>query len=169
MGFNIEQYEMYDNDSYSNGSGKWKAKFGIGDGKVFGKVVNKSKNAQFEAKKVGNASTTNADTALSKGAVCVKGVPIYTPALYLLTSKDKRTQNRTICRMRKDAKMKDDVAPAGAVNDNPATDAQAPANTNVAMSSGVPDATKSKTGMYVGIGIGVLAIAIVTIVLIKRK
>lgn len=62
MGFNIEQYEVYDNDSYSNGSGKFKAKLGIGsgkvkkalgigDGKVFGKVVNKSKNAQFEANK----------------------------------------------------------------------------------------------------------------------
>lgn len=62
MGFNIEQYEMYDNDSYSNGSGKLKAKLGIGsgklksklgigDGKIFGKVVSKNKNTQFEANK----------------------------------------------------------------------------------------------------------------------
>jgi hypothetical protein len=169
MGFNIEQYEMYDNDSYSNAGG-------CGVLHPFNK---KKREACEQAKKVSNLAT-NADTALSKGAVCVKGVPVYVPHLYLLTSKAKRTQNRTICRMRKEDKMKDDVAPAGAVNDNPATDAQAPAtdaqapstdttNRNAALSSGVTTPEKSNTGMYIGIGAGVLAIAIVSIILIKRK
>ena len=66
MGFNVEQYELYDNDNYSNGSGKLKKflgigdgkvlgigqgnvkkSLGIGDGKVLGIVINKDKNTQL--------------------------------------------------------------------------------------------------------------------------
>jgi hypothetical protein len=43
MGFNIQQYELNNNEEFSNGSGKWKEKLqnfgeklGIGDGKVLG-------------------------------------------------------------------------------------------------------------------------------------
>lgn len=148
MGFNIQQYKMYDNDSYSNASG-----CGILH------PFNKGKREACElAKKGGGVASTTADTALSKGAVCVKGLPVYNPTFYLLTSRNQRTQNRMICKARKEAKIKDDVPPIDAVRDNPASDAQAPT-----------DATKSNTAMYIGIGIGVLAIGIVTIILIKKN
>ena len=79
MGFNYEQYEIAmanNDDSYSNaggcnilhpfsksrrqacekatstlklGSGKLKAALGIGSGKIFGKVINPTKNAKWEA------------------------------------------------------------------------------------------------------------------------
>jgi LPXTG-motif cell wall-anchored protein len=152
MGFNIQQYDMYDNDSYSNAGG-------CGILHPFNKGKREAcEQARNEKKGSGN---TSADTALSKGAVCVKGLPIYTPALYLVTSKDKRTQNRMICKARKEAKVKDDVVPADAVKDNPLTDAQAPTGTDTG--------SASSTGMYVGIGVGILAIGIVAIVLIKRR
>jgi hypothetical protein len=151
MGFNIEQYEM-GGENYSNASG-------CGVLHPFNKG---KREACEQAKKGGDSANTSADSALSKGAACIKGVPVYTPAFYLLTSRNQRTQNRTICKARKEAKMKDDVPPADAVKDNPATDVQAPA-------SGTPDATSSNTGMYVGIGVGILAIGIVAIVLIKRR
>lgn len=153
MGFNIQQYKMYDNDSYSNAGG-----CGILH------PFNKTKRAECEqAKKGGSAASTTADTALSKGAVCVKGVPIYTPAFYLLTSRNQRTQNRTICKARKEAKIKDDVVPSDAVQDNPSTDYKAPL-----LESPLTDSS-SNTGMYIGIGVGILAIGIVAIVLIKRR
>jgi hypothetical protein len=157
MGYNIEQYEM--GDSYSN---DYSNAGGCGILHPFNKG---KREACEQAKKGGDSANTSADTALSKGAVCVKGVPVYVPHLYLLTGQAKRTQNRTICKARKEAKMKDDVAPSDAVKDNPLTDAQAPA-------SGATDATgatSSNTGMYIGIGVGILAIGIVTIILIKRK
>ena len=50
MGFNIEQYELA-KDNYSNGSGKLKNFFGIGDGKALGLVINKDKNAEWNANK----------------------------------------------------------------------------------------------------------------------
>ena len=164
MGFNIQQYEMYDKDSYSNAGGC-----------AVLHPFNKGKRDACEQARADKKSGKNvsADTALSKGAVCVKGTPVYVPHLYLLTSRNQRTENRMICRMRKEAKMKDDVVPANAVKDNPATDSQAPStdmtNPNAAPSSGTPDATKSNTMMYVGIGAGILVLGIVTIILIKRK
>lgn len=242
MGFNIEQY---DNENYSNAVGfgcgfifnkKRKAEceiartkrkiktsnfsvkelFGIGDGKIFGKVVsprkkvvsdalkkaqereylakteqsknswinidgydenysnaagylcelvfNKNKKAECEKARDARKSTTpenvSADTALSKGTVCVKGVPIYQPYVYAVTGRNQRTQNRLICKARKEAKMKDGVPTADAVKDNPLSDAQAPL-------SSTPEG--SKTGMYIGIGVGVLAIGIVAIILIKKR
>ncbi len=164
MGFNIEEYEMYDNDNYSNALG-----FGCE------LIINKKRKAECEkardARKGGNAENVTADTALSKGAFCVKGTPIYSPGFYLLTPSSKRTQNRLICKARKEAKMKDDVAPSDAVKDNPATDAEAPADTVVggSVAGGTPDTTKSNTGLYIGIGAGVLLLGIVTVVLLTRK
>lgn len=78
MGFNIEEYEMYDNNSYNNAGGlfggkiksklgigtgagtglfggKVKSKLGIGDGKIFGQITNVTKNAQYEADKKAKA------------------------------------------------------------------------------------------------------------------
>ena len=59
------------NDNWSNGSGWLKEKvqnvgekLGIGDGKVLGVVVNKDKNAQFEAEK---QATTSGGTTNSGG------------------------------------------------------------------------------------------------------
>jgi hypothetical protein len=157
MGFNVEQYEMYDNDGYSNAGG-----CGILH------PFNKGKREACEQAKKGSNAATSADTALSKGAVCVKGTPIYTPAFYLLTSKDKRTQNRQICQARKEAKIKDDVPPIDAVRDNPINDAQAPMDSTLSGSSSDKSST-SNTMMYVGIGAGILLLGIVAIILIKRK
>jgi hypothetical protein len=152
MGFNIEQYEMYDNDNYSNAGG-------CGVLHPFNKGKREAcEQARNEKKGGGN---TSADTALSKGAVCVKGVPVYVPQLYLLTGQAKRTQNRTICKARKEAKIKDDVPPSDAVKDNPATDAQAPSSTT-------PEST-SKTAMYIGIGVGILLLATITTIIIARR
>jgi hypothetical protein len=154
MGFNIQQYKMYDNDSYSNASG-----CGILH------PFNKGKREACElAKKGGGVASTTADTALSKGAVCVKGLPVYNPTFYLLTSRNQRTQNRTICKARKEAKIKDDVVPSNAVQDSPSTDYKAPL-----LDSPLTSPEKSNTAMYIGIGVGILAIGIVAIVLIKRN
>jgi hypothetical protein len=69
MGFNLQQYNLvnsswdYSNadgldpysyanaDNWSNGSGRLKAALGIGDGKIFGVVINPTKNAEYEANK----------------------------------------------------------------------------------------------------------------------
>lgn len=148
MGFNIEQYEM-GGENYSNASG-------CGLKHPF----NKTKRAECE-KKSGETKDTSADTALSKGTFCVKGAPVYNPAFYLLTNKNQRTENRMICKARKEAKIKDDVVPSNAVQDNPLSNSQAP--------TGADTGSTSSTGMYVGIGVGILAIGIVAIVLIKRR
>ena len=155
MGFNIQEYELASKDNYSNASGYF-CEF----------IINKDKKTACEsardARKSGSTENISSDTALSKGVVCVKGLPVYHPYAYAITGQAKRTQNRMICKARKEAKMKDDVPPADAVRDNPASDAQAPMG-------GTPDAPKSNTAMYIGIGVGVLAIGIVAIILIKRK
>lgn len=79
MGFNLEQYEInvvnneqnwsnadgmdpysYANsENWSNGSGKLKSALGIGDGKIFGIVVNKEKNAEYESNKAITSGTTS--------------------------------------------------------------------------------------------------------------
>jgi hypothetical protein len=68
MGYNIEQYELNDNNSYNQflgiGSGKVKKALGIGDGKIFGKVVNPTKNAEYEANK--NTSSSEEVTEVPK-------------------------------------------------------------------------------------------------------
>ena len=148
MGFNIEQYEM-GGENYSNASG-------CGLKHPF----NKTKRAECEKNAVSTEKITS-DTALSKGVACIKGLPVYSPPVYLLTSKDKRTENRMICKARKEAKIKDDVVPSNAVQDNPLSNSQAP--------TGADTGSTSSTGMYVGIGVGILAIGIVAIVLIKRR
>jgi hypothetical protein len=154
MGYSIEQYGM--DDAYSN---DYSNAGGCGILHPF----NKGKREACEQAKGFGSANTSADTALSKGAVCVKGLPVYIPGSYLLTNKAKRTQNRMICKARKEAKIKDDVVPTDAIKDNPLTDAQAP------LTDGSIGASSSKTGMYIGIGVGVLAIGIVAIVLIKRR
>jgi hypothetical protein len=160
MGFNIEEYEIGSdnyNNSYSNASGY-----------LCELIINKNKKAECEkvrdARKAGGTKDASADAALSKGAVCVKGLPVYHPYAYAITGQAKRTQNRMICKARKEAKVKDDVVPADAVKDNPLADAQAPTGTGTDAGS-----ASSSTGMYVGIGVGILAIGIVAIVLIKRR
>lgn len=155
MGFNIQEYELASKDNYSNAAGYF-CEF----------IINKDKKTACESardvRKSGSTENITSDTALGKGVACIKGLPVYSPPVYLLTNKDKRTQNRMICKARKEAKMKDDVPPADAVKDNLATDMQAPMG-------GTPDAQKSNTAMYIGIGVGVLAIGIVAIILIRRK
>ena len=59
MGFNIQEYKLATKDDFSNGSGWLKEKLGIGDGKIFGKVVNQTKNEQYKAKKSKNSETTS--------------------------------------------------------------------------------------------------------------
>jgi hypothetical protein len=140
MGFNIQQYELNNNEEFSNGSGKIKDMFknvgtklgigdgkvlgigqgnvssslgigsgnikaalGIGDGKIFGKVVNPTKNAEYKASK--NIPNSQEVTEVPK----------------------------------------------------------------TAPSSITPEVEKSNVGLYIGIGVGVLAIGIVTIVLLTRK
>jgi hypothetical protein len=156
MGFNIQEYELakrdgVDNNNWSNAAGYFCEL-----------IINKDKKTACESarneRKSSDVKNVSSDTALSKGVACVKGLPIYSPPIYLITSRNQRTQNRMICKARKEAKIKDDVPPIDAVRDNPASDAQAPT-----------DATKSNTAMYIGIGIGVLAIGIVTIILIKKN
>ena len=155
MGFNIQQYEVA--SAYNNASGDAK-------GYLCELIINKSKKAECEkardARKSSSTQNISADTALSKGAVCVKGLPVYHPYAYAVTNTNQRTKNRMICKARKEAKMKDDVVPNDAVKDNPLTDVQA---------SSSAGSTSSNTGMYIGIGVGILAIGIVAIVLIKRR
>jgi len=131
---------------------------------------------------------TSTGTALSKGAFCVKGRPIYHPAAYLVTSRAKRTQNRAICRNRKLEKIADDTPPVEVVKDKPSEDFKAPTQDStdslgeqVSIGVNAPiggksslgvnaDGTKSKTNLYIGIGIGVVLLSVVGVVLyVKSK
>ena len=51
MGFNIQEYKLASKEDFSNGSGKIKNFLGIGDGKALGVVINKDKNAEWNANK----------------------------------------------------------------------------------------------------------------------
>lgn len=169
MGFNIQDYNLVSN---REANGDWSNAVGFGCELIpFKKRREECEKARDSRKSTD--SNVGADSALSKGAFCVKGTPIYSPGFYLLTNTNKRTQNRMICKARKEAKMKDDVVPANATKDNPATDSQAPVgdvvNPNAGASSGTPNTTGSNVGLYVGVGIGVLAILVTTVILIRRK
>jgi len=133
-------------------------------------------NRLFAEKKASNRGTS-AGTALSKGAFCVKGTPIYLPQAYIFTSRVKRTQNRAICKNRKLEKLADDNPPAEVVKDKPSEDFKAPIQDSTASLGeqasigeqaslgGQADGTKSNTNLYIGIGIGVVLLSVVGVVL----
>jgi hypothetical protein len=145
MGFNIEQYGL--NDNYSNilgiGSGKWKSALGIGDGKIFGKVVNPTKNAQYEA----NKYVTSGQKAIDEQKAIDDEKAQKEQTIVDLAKKVEATKKANA-----EAKAKID---AGKKSDN------------------VPDSEKeekSKTMLYVGIGAGVLILGtIITFLIIKRN
>ena len=149
---------MYDNDSYSNGSGLFggklkeklgigsgsiKEKLGIGDGKILGIVVNPVKNAEYEANK--NIISGN----INKAYVASNTKPLDVVEEAKVKADDKQ-------------KTDEIIAQSNAIKEV----AEVP---KIAPSSTTPEAKKSNTIMYIGIGVGVLVIGIVAIILIKRK
>jgi len=161
-------------DDYSNAGG-------CGFKHPFNKGRRNECNRLFAEKKASNKETS-AGTALSKGAFCVKGTPIYHPAAYVVTSRAKRTQNRAICKNRKLEKIADDTPPVEAVKDKPSEDFKAPIQDSTASlgeqaslggQSSIgrnADGTKSNTNLYIGIGIGVVLLSVVGVVLyVKSK
>lgn len=146
MGFNYEQYELNNNDSYNEflgiGSGKVKKALGIGDGKILGVVVNPTKNAEYEA----NKAIISGDIAEPYVAPTPKPLDVVEDAKAKADAKkiaeDKAKQDAIIVQ---GEDQKNDVKV------NPTDD-------------------KNKTMLYAGIGAGVLILAtIITIIIIKKN
>jgi len=150
-----------DDDEYSNGAGRDRRKA--------------KRQARRDSKK-GSVSALTIDSPLSKGCLCLRGTPVYLPPVYAITSKANRERNRIICRIRKEARVKDDIVPADAVKDNAVDDSKAPqvdslGNDNSktrGLEGKTAESGKSKTGLYIGIGVGALIIGGV-ILFLKRK
>lgn len=190
MGFNIEEYEMYDNDSYSNGSGlfggKLKEKLGIGTGSgsgtgsgagLFGGKIKeklgigsgsiKEKLGIGDGKALGIVVNTSkneeykANKNIISGNVDTTSVASNTKPLNVVEE----------AKVKADDKQKRDeiIAQSNAIKKVTSL----PLNTNIALTNtgatvGTPsEIKKSKKGLY--IGVGVLVIGIVTIILIKRR
>jgi hypothetical protein len=160
MGFNIEEYEMYDNDSYSNGSGLFggklkeklgigsgsiKEKLGIGDGKVLGIVVNKSKNEEYKANK--NIVSGNVDT--TSVASNTKPLDVVEEAKVKADDKQKRDEI---------------IAQSNALKEVTSL----PLNTNIALTN-TDSSEKSNTLLYASIGGAILILVVVGFVVFRGK
>lgn len=160
MGFIYEQYELYDNNNYSNasgwlkgklgiGSGKVKQALGIGDGKVLGIVVNPTKNAQYEANKYiisGQAAIDEQKAIDEKKALDVV---------------EEAKAKKELEEAKKIAEEKAKQDAINAENKTKIDNSTKVSNNNVDK--------KSNTLLYVGIGVGVLAIVTTAIIIIKRR
>lgn len=175
MGFNLQQYNLVNSSwDYSNADGL--DPYSYASGRLCGWIINDDKRAECEkardARKGVNTSSTSAsnnisiDTPLTAGAFCAGGTPVYIGGTNFLLSKEKRERNRTVCRLRKEAKRPDDNIPANAKDES--GNSVAP-NERVAVSSTSDSTSGSKVGLYVGIGVGVLVLTTVAIILIKRS
>lgn len=134
-------------------------------------LTKKGKEAKQQAKS-GNCSSFTKDTPLrGKGTLCAGGTPVYIGTGFATLSQWEKSMNRCICQKRKEAKVKDDVAPSGSTVDDstsiPTSTNMPPKQTQDVKSSSV--APKSKTGLYVGLGIGGLLILGVAGYFIFRK
>jgi len=165
----------YDDDEYSYADGCW-VKYPRNRDKDKRAKCNEAAKAQKEAKKTEKIGAVTIDSPLSKGCLCLRGTPVYLPPVYAITSKTNRERNRIICRIRKEARVKDDIVPADAVKDNAVDDSKAPqvdslGNDNSktrGLEGKTAESGKSKTGLYIGIGVGALIIGGV-ILFLKRK
>jgi hypothetical protein len=199
MGFNVEEYEMYDNDTYSNALG-----FGceliikkdkkreceaardarISEGKLIGKIQNVTQNVKTtlkigDGKILGKVISKDKNAQYNAKAQAIASAKAQADADY--KAQLNQIQADAIAQQQaldvvQEAELKAQLK-ADADATKMAIDEQAKIGDFKAeqkplsgsFSSGTTDTTKSNTGMYIGIGIGVLAIGIVAIVLIKKK
>lgn len=139
MGFNIEQYELY--DAYSNVSGN-DALRGAGTVCVKGNPV------------YGIPLTYAGFQMTKKGREKISENRQICQARYSEKQGSKTNVSESM-----------DVVPTAI--DAPKPNPIIASNTSISSVSEV--SPKSKTGLYIGIGVGVLAVAIVTVVLLTRK
>lgn len=180
MGFNIEQYGMYDNNSYSNAGGlfggkiksalgigtgagtglfggKIKSALKIGDGKVFGKVTNVTKNAQYEADQKAKAraielakSQADADYQASMNQIQADAIASK-QALNVVEEAEAKAQAK--------AEATKNAIEKGTIDINVPS---------VRVSSGTTDATKTSNKILY-IGGGVLVVGIIAFLLIRKN
>lgn len=151
MGFVYGEYK----DDWNNASGlfggKIKEKLGIGDGKVFGILVNPTKNAEYEANKYVTSGQAAIDTKKAEDER--KALDVIEEARVKADIKRKQDEAK---------KIADEEAKKIAEDESKKIDEKTKKD--------IVNSKKNKTMLYVGIGAGVLVLGtIITIIIIKRN
>ena len=168
------------------GSGNAFGEFDNADGDDFsnagGKARRQARRDARNARKSGGCDDVTKDTPLYGLSFCVKGAPIYPSLTTVATLADwKKKINRCICGKRKEANVKDDVAPETAVPDTEnivvgsnKPDKQLPlpdtsGNLNKSATITPAPATKGNKMLLIGGGLLLLVVGAVLFIRARKK